>query len=50
MTPDIWDQALSFPVIAMLGLVLAGFLPLAYSVWQTYLKNEEKRITQHRNE
>lgn len=50
MTPNFWDQVVSFPILSMLGLVLAGFLPLTYSVWQTYLKNEEKRLTQHRHE
>lgn len=50
MTPNIWDQALSLPVLVTLGLVAAGFLPLLYSVWQTYLENKEKRTTQHRHE
>lgn len=50
MVPDIWDQALSLPVLAMLGLVAAGFLPLLYSVWQTYLENEDKPVTQRKHE
>ena len=41
MIPDIWDQALNIRIIAMLGLVLAGFIPVLYSVWRTYEENEE---------
>lgn len=49
MIPDFWDQVLTLPFLMMFGLVAAGFLPLLYSVWQTYLENEEKP-TQHWHE
>ena len=42
MAPDIWDQALSLRFLTTFGLVAAGFLPLLYSVWQTYLENEDE--------
>ncbi len=48
MIPSIWDQALSLPVVSMLGLVAACFIPLLYSVWQTYMENDEEPATRHR--
>lgn len=44
MIPNFWDQISSFPVLTMFSLVLAGFLPLLYSVWETYQANDRKRI------
>ncbi len=47
MTPDTWDQALSLPFLILLGVVAAGFLPMLYSMWETYLQNEEKPTSYH---
>lgn len=33
-------QILNFPLVVALILVVAGFLPLLYSVWKTYIANK----------
>ena len=41
MTPEIWDQW-SLTVLITLGLMLAGFLPLLYSVRETYFAKDKQ--------
>ncbi|MEZ4591146.1 MAG: hypothetical protein R3D55_08385 [Chloroflexota bacterium] len=41
MAPDIWDQW-SLRVLITLGLVLAGFLPLLYSVRETFFAKDKQ--------
>ncbi|MBK7894508.1 MAG: hypothetical protein WAS33_08115 [Candidatus Promineifilaceae bacterium] len=41
MTPDIWDQW-SLRVLITFGLVLAGFLPLLYSVRETFFAKDKQ--------
>ena len=41
MTPEIWDQW-TLRVLITLGLVLAGFLPLLYSVRETYFAKDKQ--------
>jgi len=38
---DFLDVVLNVTFLSMFGLVLAGFLPLALSVWVTWLDNAE---------
>jgi hypothetical protein len=46
MTPDIWDQW-SLSLIITLVLVLAGFLPLLYSVRETYFAKDKQPKDTH---
>lgn len=40
---DFWEYVLDPAFLAMTGLVLAPFLVLLYSVWATWVENDEKR-------
>ena len=46
MIPDMWDMW-SLRLVVTLGLVLAGFLPLAYSVWSTYQAEDNQSEKHH---
>jgi hypothetical protein len=38
---EFWDIVLNPAFAVTFGLVLAGFLPLLYSVWMTWTENSE---------
>ncbi|HMR64882.1 MAG TPA: hypothetical protein PKE64_12815 [Anaerolineae bacterium] len=50
MVPDVWDKVVNLSLVATLGLVVAGFFPLLYSVWETYVANEEKHTAYRKYE
>lgn len=50
MVPNVWDNAVNLSLVATLGLVVVGFFPLLYSVWQTYLANDEQYAAQRKYE
>lgn len=41
MFVDFWDLMLSPTFLITFGLVLAGFLPMLWSIWETYVNNDD---------
>lgn len=51
MSFEFWDTAISLRFLIPFLVVLGGFLPIGYSLWQTYEAGlQEERDAQNQNE